>query len=294
MRDRPRKRRSTARPSARRAPAGAPGAIVLRAHGLQPCAVLACALLACALLAPSPAAAADPDLLLQLKLDEGSGTAADDASGFGHDGTVVSGAGGPHWTAGKSGQALEFYNYNGTRTRYVRVPWQPTLQATTGLTLMGWVHVRTITTGNQTVLGRGNSDTDWLLQLRNRARRLTFVLASGSAVRTLNVNLAANALAAGDWHHVAATYDGSRMRIYLDGVLRGNRAASGQVVSASNPNLPVGVGAQPQTPTRWRNGIPGALDDVRLYKRTLTAVEIQAAMNEAGPAITRLRWQENF
>lgn len=256
--------------------------------------VLACAFLPCAPLAPSPAAAADPDLLLQLKLDEGSGTAAADASGFGHDGTVVSGAGGPHWTTGKSGQALEFYNYNGTRTRYVRVPWQPTLQATTGLTLMGWVRVRTVTTGNQTVLGRGNSDTDWLLQLRNRARRLTFVLASGSAVRTLNVNLAANTLAAGDWHHIAATYDGSRMRIYLDGVLRGNRAASGQVVSASNPNLPVGAGAQPQTPTRWRNGIPGALDDVRLYKRALTAVEIQAAMNEAGPAITRLRWQENF
>lgn len=284
MRTRPRQRRSTAHPSPRRAPAGASSAIVL----------LACTLLTAAILAPRPAAAADPDLLLQLKLDEGAGAGAGDASGFGHDGTVVSGSGGPHWTVGKGGQALEFYNYNGTRTRYVRVPWQPTLQATAGLTLMGWVRVRTVTTGNQTVLGRGNGDTDWLLQLRNRARRLTFVLASGSAVRTLNVNLPANTLAVGDWHHVAATYDGSRMRLYLDGVLRGNRTASGQVVSANDPNLPIGAGAQPQTPTRWRNGIPAALDDVRLYKRALTAAEIQAAMAEASPAITRLRWQESF
>lgn len=294
MRARPPERCAKARPSPRRALAGARDLVDFRTGGLQARALLASAILAAALLAPGSAAAADPDLLLQLKLDEGSGTAAGDASGFGHDGVVVSGAGGPHWTAGKGGQALEFYNYNGTRTRYVRVPWQPTLQPTAGLTLMGWVRVRTVTTGNQTVIGRGNSDTDWLLQLRNRARRLTFLLASGSTVRTLNVNLAANTLAAGDWHHVAATFDGSRMRLYLDGVLRGNRAANGQVASASNPSLPVGVGAQPQTPTRWRNGIPAALDDVRLYRRALTATEIQAAMAEASPAITRLRWQESF
>ena len=256
----------------------------------------AAALIATAIaLAPACLAQApDPDLLVHLKLDEGTGTAAQDASSYGNDGTVHAGAGGPAWVAGRLGDALEFYNYNGTYTRYVRVPWQPSLGITSGLTLAGWVRLRTLTTGSQTVIGRANGASDWYLQVRNRGRRIAFVLCVDGRTETLLHNLNAHsAWQVGEWHHLAATYDGSRMRLYVDGAQVRSENAPGIVTTSTSTALPIGIGAQPQTPTRWRNGIPGALDDVRLYRRALSAAEIQALANPAG-AFARLRWQERL
>ena len=70
--------------------------------------------------------------------------------------------------------------------------------------------------------------------------------------------------------HVAATYDGTTIRLYVNGVQEGGNLA-GPASIATN-NLALGIGAQPDGATN----LQGAMDDVRLYNTALSASEIAA------------------
>ncbi len=99
--------------------------------------------------------------------------------------------------------------------------------------------------------------------------KLRFRLKAGGSTATLIAG--SGNLSNGQWHHIAATYDGVNMRIYLDGVEVGSRAKTGTI--DANPGLPLWVGANPLVASArpW----DGAIDDVRLYTRTLSLSEIQ-------------------
>ena len=88
------------------------------------------------------------------------------------------------------------------------------------------------------------------------------------------------------WMHVAATYDGSTMRIYVDGVeevpVLGPVAGPASIVANS---LSLAIGAE----SNGGSPFQGAIDDVYLYGRALTATEI-AALAVWSPAI-RFLWQ---
>jgi hypothetical protein len=75
----------------------------------------------------------------------------------------------------------------------------------------------------------------------------------------------------GGEHHVAGTYDGSAVRLYLDGVLQGAPAAlTGPLRTDTDPpKLWSGTGAT----------TAGYIDDVRIYDVALSDAEIAAAMN---------------
>ncbi len=62
---------------------------------------------------------------------------------------------------------------------------------------------------------------------------------------------------------------------------------------SSNTSLPLGVGALAKAVGEWENAFPGALDEVKIWKRALTAAEIVDEMN-AGASFARLQWRENF
>ena len=72
------------------------------------------------------------------------------------------------------------------------------------------------------------------------------------------------------FHHVAGTYDGDYMRLYLDGVELDSRAVSGTVIQGDGVVLSSSVEA-----------LDGLLDEVCIYNRALTAAEIQS-IYEAG------------
>jgi hypothetical protein len=69
------------------------------------------------------------------------------------------------------------------------------------------------------------------------------------------------------WTHVVATWDGSTMRLYKDGVEVGSMAKTGTAV-ATDPDLPMAIGNQPSItdPRPW----DGLIDDVRIYNCALT------------------------
>ncbi|MGC5744633.1 endo-beta-N-acetylglucosaminidase H [Chryseobacterium sp. NFX27] len=93
--------------------------------------------------------------------------------------------------------------------------------------------------------------------------KLQFILSFGSAQVKLN---SVTGLTTNTWNHIAATYDGSTMKIYINGVLDASAAASGNFTA--NGILYLGRNYEN---ARTLNGF---LDEFRVWKRALTASEI--------------------
>ena len=73
------------------------------------------------------------------------------------------------------------------------------------------------------------------------------------------------------WTHVAVTYDGATLRLFVNGVQVDSHAASGAVLTSTGV-LRIGGNAY------WGEYFKGLMDEVRIYNRALTAAEIQADM----------------
>lgn len=81
----------------------------------------------------------------------------------------------------------------------------------------------------------------------------------------------------GEWHHVAATYDGTTWRLYLDGRLDGEAKADATPRKDSAQHF--GIGAALDTKGAPAGALHGAVDEVRVWKRARTAGEIAAKMH---------------
>ena len=69
------------------------------------------------------------------------------------------------------------------------------------------------------------------------------------------------------WSHLALTYDGATMRLYVDGTQVATRAQTG-AVATSNGLLRIGGNAI------WGEWFAGKLDEVRIYDRALAAAQV--------------------
>ena len=118
--------------------------------------------------------------------------------------------------------------------------------------------------------GTSEQAHDWMLGLSS-GHRLRFRLKTNGVTTTLTAY--SGQLALNTWYHATATYDGTRMRLYVNGVEVGSMSKSGAV--AMNANVPLNLGRNPGG-SRYMNG---ALDDVRIYNRALTPTEIKALMS---------------
>jgi hypothetical protein len=76
----------------------------------------------------------------------------------------------------------------------------------------------------------------------------------------------------GTWHHLAGTYDGSELNLYVDGELQATEAHQGSIATNT---FAVSIGSDTQQTWMWYNG---AVDDARIYSRALTAEEVMDVM----------------
>ena len=74
----------------------------------------------------------------------------------------------------------------------------------------------------------------------------------------------------GDWVHIAVTYDGSDAFLYLNGTLFGQESY-GTSLQSSPYSFTAGAQADLDT-----NKFPGAMDEILVYERPLTAQEVLA------------------
>lgn len=151
-----------------------------------------------------------------------------------------------------------------------------------GLALSFWVKPDFVTGMERTLIaktvGPQLADHIWSVAFVNGSS-LRFRLRAGG--NTTELSTGPSSLFGGTWYHVVASYDGSQMRVHLNGSLMASTAKAGAI--GYHPQAPASIGAT----STGSQPFSGWLDDVRIYDRSLSDAEIldlllgQVAMNVA-------------
>ena len=217
----------------------------------------------------------DPTLVGCWPMEEGSGTFAADGGAL--PANTVTFVGAPAWVAGQSGQAISL---NGT-SQYGATPDEASLDIINQITIAAWIKPGQYNTqdlikkatnglvdGYELTLATTKSDASSL--------KAFFRINQAANGDTYRINATTEYPIDGTWMHVAATYDGTTMRLYINGIEESSLAAS---ISIATNSLPLSIGAQIDG-TRF---FQGALDQVRVYNRALSAEEIAGLVGGSLP-----------
>ncbi len=200
-----------------------------------------------------------------LKLDALEGVGAIDASGYGNGGflqgtlTFDINAG-----PGRHGGALHL---EGVAGDHVSLGTSAVFDCRYEVTVAAWFRVEAFSRGGESIIAKG-SNAYRLGRGEDAALAFTCtgLTVAGSAAGTIQGNVPVND---GAWHHAAGVYDGSRIYLYIDGVLDRSLPASGIINRTANA---VTIGGN-----QWN----GAIDEVRIYNHGLRAEEIQALYRDS-------------
>ena len=194
---------------------------------------------------------------------------------------------GATFAPGRVGQAFSF---DGTND-YIRVTDRPNLHFTNALTIEAWLFPTSLGGYHHEVV----SKWDWHYPGAQKGYTTTVmpdgrigfgvcndgycsegpvVGSSASAYRT-------NSLPVNQWTHFAATYDGSALTIYVNGILEGQTAYNGGIFPGTN-DLLIGA-ALADAGGGALSPFAGLIDEPATYNRAVSSAEIQAIYN-AGSA----------
>jgi hypothetical protein len=164
--------------------------------------------------------------------------------------------------AGISGQAVSLANKG---EDIVYVPDQPSFVFGNGVTVAGWFNA-SATNQTRTLFRKrdGGDSSAFALVLNGSKFQFVVNLGGGFAASVTSPTKAQ----VGRWTHVAATYDGSMLRLYLDGQEVANGAVTGTIAPAPGPLLIGNDGSK----RLWA----GLIDNAFLSARALSASEVLA------------------
>src|SRR3989441_869721 len=218
-----------------------------------------------ATLSPPPADISS-GLGLYYRFDEGSGSLANDSSGNGNTGSLL---GGTTWTAGQLGQALNFDGVSGNLTNSTTTG----LNLSATLTIAAWINPSDVSATYHTLVAKGVAGLrGYGANLING--RLNFIKV-GSADVTSSV-----LLSAGTWQHAAITWNAAtgEVKFYMNGTL------AQTIINSSVQSAPLDT--DKLLVSLWLNGgsyFAGAMDELRIYNRVLSATDILALYNISAP-----------
>jgi hypothetical protein len=198
--------------------------------------------------------------------NEGRGTTAYDYSGHHHDGTLQ---GGPSWTHGRFQGALGF---NGEATA-VTVPDSPALEPA-AVSVSAWVNSAQSPGSYRYIAAKGANGcfaASYGLYTGANGGLEFYVSAADGLTWTLSPD-AGQGVWNGQWHNVVGTFDGSTVRLYVDGRQVGSGTPDTTPIAYGLPTSnEFAIGNYPWCPS---SGFQGTIDEVKLFDRALGSQEI--------------------
>jgi len=190
------------------------------------------------------------------KFDEGSGATAEDSSGYNNDGTIH----GATWSSDcKSGNCLKFDGIDD----YVRVEDSDSLDISKQITLTAWIHPYQLT-GRREILSK--LDAYWF---NVQDGKLCSYLSGISSAYSCSID----SIPTNDWTHVAMTYDGSNMKLYINGQVDSSFPLTGDIQKTID-FLTIGI-----QPNNLLSQFDGIIDEVKVWNYALTEEEISEEYN---------------
>jgi hypothetical protein len=237
-----------------------------------------------------------PGLVGRWGLNEGSGAiAANTGSASGVNGTLVNS---PSWTPGSSfapvtSASNASLSFGGTNA-YVTFG-NPAALGLSQFTLEAWIYKTgtgaTVSTGAggvtaQPVITKGRDeseantrDLNYFMGISSTGK-LVADFEEGSASASPGTNhpiTGVTTIANNVWHHVAVTYNGTMLKIYLDGNVEGaltiNRSAQSSSIQ------PVAIGSALNSTNVASGFFQGRIDEARIWNIARTQASIQATIN---------------
>ena len=204
-------------------------------------------------------------------LNENTGTTAYDSSGNNLDGTLKPSASEPMWVTGKYGSALSF---DGTND-YVEIADNASLNIIQG-TWEAWIK-----------FAQKPSDAGHAMNIVAKAEQY-WIHATTSDEIQVKVGVGAtryiastaiNYIQTGVWYHVAGTYDGEDLKLYINGTLVNTNSAPSGNIDGGSAILAIG------TWSSLADYFKGTADEVRVWNTVLTENQIRQSMNSPVPVI---------
>jgi hypothetical protein len=197
------------------------------------------------------------DLVLHLEFNGN----ANDTSPFGNDGTMVGGS----YETDRLGNAGEALHLVGSDSR-VTVPVAPSLNGQDKLTIAFWMTPDMVPAQDEWyVLSHGSWENRWKITFDSNGK-LKWTVNTPAGTK----DLGSESTLGESLVHVAASYDGARLRIYVNGVEEAQITHSGQLRKTTYDLL---IGQKLPGDTGYN--FVGMIDEVRIYNRRLSGPEIR-------------------
>ncbi|HUZ08213.1 MAG TPA: LamG-like jellyroll fold domain-containing protein, partial [Candidatus Paceibacterota bacterium] len=174
-----------------------------------------------------------------------------------------------------SGEVNQAFNFNGAS--WVQVPDASNLRFTNAMTVEAWVYLNTFSgTGSSEIVskfgGPYTGQVAYTFSIQQSTQKPYFIVnaLNGSGGDTISSSMP---ITTHQWFHLAGVYDGSAIKIYVNGQLEGTSPWTQGIFPGDNP-LVIGNTLQNNSvPTSFFNGL---IDEASLYNRALSVSEIKA------------------
>ncbi|MHC4628479.1 MAG: LamG domain-containing protein, partial [Planctomycetota bacterium] len=176
--------------------------------------------------------------------------------------------GGAKWVDGQIGGALDF---DGSGV-FVEIPHSDSLSKMEQITIAAWTYMREGASGEMLIVSKGGWQANMPYELSEEAGAVIFWQFYDDAGRD---SCAPQSPPVEEWHHIAATYDGTVFKCYIDGELADEW---GYVGTIPQNDMSVMIGRR----STGGNLFNGMIDEVMIFNRALGADEIPGIMTGLG------------
>jgi len=203
--------------------------------------------------------------------DEDNGDIARDSSGKGHDGIIK----GCEMDEGKYNKGLRFAAGNA-----LEIPDHPDFDFGDKITIALWANIESLPNDHIGLPGKGHdlpvgSFVFHPTKLDQNKYELRFYISIGAQ---WPMSKSADTANFGEWHHLAGTYNGSELKVFIDGELSGTLQQKGKMNTTEG------------APLKFTNDccgrqLVGVLDEIQIYNDPLPDAEIKRKMEQFSLAV---------